>query len=120
MGDGEIFIAVISLIFWVILFVRFFQMAADVSKIKKRIGQPDSDFYRYIALAKEEHYLGNADKEREYLMRAQCHVQTNEQDAVVQKLLDALDNKHSDDNSDGDGSPVTPPSAAFAENLIGR
>lgn len=116
MGDGEIFIAVISLIFWVILFVRFFQMAADISKIKKRIGQLDSDYYRYLALAKEEHYLGNADKEREYLMRAQCHVQTDEQDAVVQKLLDALDNKH----SDGDGSPVTPPPAAFAENLIGR
>lgn len=113
----EILISILVVIVWIIFLVKFFQMAADIRKLKKRIGQPDSDYYHYIGLAKEEHHLGNVVKEREYVMRAQCHAQTDEQKLAVQKMLDKLDNKQSDDN---DSATVAPHTPAFAENLIGR
>lgn len=118
MEDAEILISILVVVAWVILLVKFFQMAADIRKVKKRLGQPDSEYYRYMGLAKEEHYLGNIAKEREYVMRAQCHVQTDEQEVAAQRLLDILDNKQSDDNNEV--APATPHAPAFAENLIGR
>lgn len=93
-----IIIAIGSLALWIVLLVAFFQLVGDVRKIKRRIASDDSEYYRYIGLAKEEHYLGNVEKEREYLLRAQSHALYSEQDAAVRKLLDALGHNQETEN----------------------
>lgn len=86
-------VALGSLVLWVVLLVAFFQLVGDVRKIKARLADRDSEYYRYTSLAKEEHALGNVEKEREYLVRAQCHAYYAEQEEAVRKLIAALDRK---------------------------
>lgn len=96
----EFIIAIISLILWIVLIIRFFQMANDIHKIKLKIGADDSEYYRYIGLAREEHYLGNTDKEREYLIRALSHACYEGQDTAIQKKIEALDGKVTEDTKE--------------------
>ncbi len=91
---SELFITIVaigSFVLWIILLVAFFQLVGDVRKIKARLANKDSEYYRYASLAKEEHALGNVEKEREYLIRAQCHAYYADQEETVRKLLAALD-----------------------------
>lgn len=80
-----------SIVLWIILVVAFFQLVGDVRKIKDKIITEGDEYYHYMGLAKEEHYLGNTEKEREYLIRAQSHARHSEQESAVRTLLDALD-----------------------------
>lgn len=94
MSEGlTIIVFIVSISLGFVLLIYFFQLVNDVRKIKKAIASEDREYYRYIGLAKEEHYLGNLEKEREYLIRAQSHALYSEQDVAVEKLLKALDGK---------------------------
>lgn len=90
-------VAIGSLVLWVVLLVAFFQLVGDVRKIKARLADKDSEYFRYANLAKEEHALGNIEKEREYLIRAQCHAYYAEQEETVRKLIAALDRKNGEE-----------------------
>lgn len=98
MSEGlTIIVFIVSISLGFVLLIYFFQLVNDVRKIKKTIASEDREYYRYIGLAKEEHYLGNLEKEREYLIRAQSHALYSEQDIAVEKLLKALDGKEEDE-----------------------
>lgn len=76
----------------ILIICEFFGMAKNIKLIKNKLCQPDDPYLYNLTKAKEEDYLNNKEKAREYLLRAKCHARTDSQFKNIDGLLDSLDN----------------------------
>lgn len=71
MEDLSTILIIAGILNFIVLIV-FFTMAGNISKILKHLTKRNS-YINYVDLAEEEYYLGNKEKAREYLLRAELN-----------------------------------------------
>lgn len=78
MEDGVIVAIVIAGALQLVLWIVFFVMAWNISTIRREVSYSHEKASQYLEMAKEEIYIGNKEKAKEYLLRARMQCENRE------------------------------------------